>query len=76
MRNIQPTAADRLPASSELRLRPHTPGEMALQSFTNLRASESAPQMLVQLVGYRDPTAGAGLRRGPPGAKSETVKPA
>jgi hypothetical protein len=32
-----------------------SPGEMALQGFHNSHSTESAPQKLVQLVGFRDP---------------------
>jgi hypothetical protein len=32
-----------------------TTGEMALQGFSGSHATASAPQKLVQLVGYRDP---------------------
>jgi hypothetical protein len=40
-----------------------TAGEMALQAIDGHQSSECAPQALVQLIGFRDPTAGPKWRR-------------
>jgi hypothetical protein len=42
-----------------------TAGEMALQSFDGHRATECAPQKLLQLVGFRDPKVRANSWRRP-----------
>jgi hypothetical protein len=75
MRNKMPSAADRATTLSQLRLSRQTPGEMALQGVTEYRGSESVPQMLVQLVGFRDPDAGLDRWRRPQagGIKSPTA---
>ncbi|NVN86555.1 MAG: hypothetical protein HXX15_10755 [Rhodopseudomonas sp.] len=42
-----------------------TAGEMTLQGFIDHHGNESAPQKLVQLVGYRDPSRSAATGRPP-----------
>jgi hypothetical protein len=39
------------------------PGEMALQGFHNVQATECAPQKLLHLVGFRDPNVRPDLLR-------------
>jgi hypothetical protein len=50
-----PERSANIAASCGARVLYKTAGEMALQGFSGSHATSSAPQKLVQLVGYRDP---------------------